>query len=550
MTQRRLVVLALAPLVLPFPRTARAAAPDRIVPAVVSAPGAGGGVYRTMLLAHNPSESASRMRLTFHPAGREAAAGDPNVTLELSPGETRTVPDLLRDALALTGTSGSLDVSLVEGALPVLEARVYQETADGGTNGLAVPVVAPSDALQADERAVLLVPGAGRFRFNVGVRTVGGPATLAFTLRDTHGTPRGSVTRSYGADVLVQQSARDVLGVEVRAGDSIVADVVSGSAFLYGTPIDEVTNDGSYQPATRVARASGGGIDLTSDFVPPTGRMGDAREGPGVMRLMTATSADGLTFTRTGITVTDQGDVPDLLVDGKGWVYLYYIGWTVGTEKNKVCVAISRDRGKTWVYKKAVFSGFDGMRDPVDPDVQLLPDGTFRLYVTSGDPAGLARTYYAEGTDGLHFTKKGVAFTPPAGEALDPSTVRIGGTWHLFCGGSPGSNRHATSADGKTYTFLEEKVILKDGVGQLMANGIAVPGGYRFYTFDSMPLVKDGPSRINSVFTTDGVTFAVDAGTRLTLDTTSGRESSTVKDPAAARLDDGTTLLVYATRIP
>jgi len=290
---------------------------------------------------------------------------------------------------------------------------------------------------------------------------------------------------------------------------------------------------------------------LTSDFTPPTGKTtGPEARGPWNMRLMSATSTDGLTFTRTNKVITDQGDVPDLIQDNRGWIYLYYVGWTVGAEQNKTVVAISTDGGSTWVYKRVNLSGFGAEMAPaVDPDVQILPDGTFRLYLTSDPHDGQgARTYYAEGTDGINFTNKGVAFSRPGKPALDPSTLIIGATWHYFAGGAtttPFANWYATSSDGRIFTFVEEKTFTRDGVKQAMANGIAVLDGYRFYTFSH----ADNPV-INSFFTTDGVTWTPDSGTRLTVDTNTGKESWGVKDPAILKFPDGTYLMVYVTAIP
>ncbi|MFN4133147.1 MAG: hypothetical protein ACK4GQ_02120 [Candidatus Hadarchaeales archaeon] len=92
---------------------------------------------------------------------------------------------------------------------------------------------------------------------------------------------------------------------------------------------------------------------LTSDFTPPKGAAaGPGEHGPWSMRPMSATSTDGLTFTRTNQVITDQGDVPDLVQDNKGWIYLYYVGWTGGTEQSKTVVAISQDGGSSWCTKK------------------------------------------------------------------------------------------------------------------------------------------------------------------------------------------------------
>lgn len=293
-------------------------------------------------------------------------------------------------------------------------------------------------------------------------------------------------------------------------------------------------------------------VEWESDFTPPRGKtIGPEKLGPWNKRLMSAISTDGLNFVRTNKVITDQGDVPDLIQDSKGWVYLYYTGWTIGNEQNKTVVAISKDGGKNWIYKKLRLEGFGGSSraGAVDPDIQILPDGTFRLYLTWHPEDVLGpRTYYAEGKDGINFTNKGVAFLRPGREVLDPSTLKIGSNWHIFAGGRidvPGGNWHGISSDGESFTFDEIKTFVKDGKYQAMANGIPVPGGYRFYTFSH----GDNPT-INSFFTTDGITWEADPGTRLGLDHSSGLESWGVMDPAIIRLSDGTYLMIYVTKIP
>lgn len=285
---------------------------------------------------------------------------------------------------------------------------------------------------------------------------------------------------------------------------------------------------------------------LTSDFTPPTGKTsGPGETGPWNMRLMIATSSDGLTFTRTNKIVTDQGDVPDIIQDSKGWIYLYYTGWTVGNDHDETVVAISTDKGDSWVYKKLVFSGFEGMSEPVDPDIVILPDGTFRLYVTSDSHDGNGpRTYYAEGTDGINFSNKGVAFSQPGKNTImDPTVLQIGNTWYYFAGtDSPDTMWYAKSTDGKTFSLVSKEPRLTiNGEKQMMVNGIAVPGGYRFYA---------SAKEINSFFTTDGKTWTPDAGSRLTSDTSSGLETAFIKEPAVVKLSDGNYLMVYAAEIP
>ncbi len=283
------------------------------------------------------------------------------------------------------------------------------------------------------------------------------------------------------------------------------------------------------------------------DFTPPTGKTtGLGQNGSWVMRLMSARSANGLNFTRTNQVITDQGDVPDLAVDKNGQIYLYYVCWTVADEQNKTTVAISEDNGKTWIYRKLGLIGFEGgMAAAVDPDIQIQDDGTFRLYVTSDPEDGQGpRTYYAEGKDGINFTKMGVAFSGSGRFVLDPSTLRTPSGWHFFAGiggGGMENGWHATSEDGKTFTQQEYKEFVKDGKGYIFANAIAILGGYRAYAFDNRTIV--------SFFSKDGENWIAEEGVRLNLDHTSGYEAGVLKDPAVARLADGSYLMVYVTKI-
>jgi len=314
------------------------------------------------------------------------------------------------------------------------------------------------------------------------------------------------------------------------------------------------------RPASYTATANMSGlafVALTSDFIPPSDAASQpwpGDHGPWNLRLLSATSSDGLTFARSSHVVINQGDVPDLTMDDNGWLYLYYTGWTVGSEMNKTVVAISADQGSTWIYKKLVFSGFTGMADPVDPDIQILSDGTFRLYLTSDPNDGNGqRTYYAEGTDGIHFTCQGVAFAQAGKPVMDPSTLRIDETWHYFAGGATdggeGSNWYATSSDGKTFTKANICPTFEaNGLHFLVSNLIRVPDGYRFYGFSCVD--PNTASVIGSFFSTNGESWIADDGVRLTVDPSTGNETWSVKDPAVVRLSDGTYLMVYVTGIP
>ncbi len=100
-----------------------------------------------------------------------------------------------------------------------------------------------------------------------------------------------------------------------------------------------------------------------SDFTPATGKAATPPNapityGPWNVRLRVATSPDGLNWTRTGVTITDQGDVPSVIAaDGKLWVF--YVIWrdaddTAGLA-NTTVAAHSADLVH-WTFKKLQFT--------------------------------------------------------------------------------------------------------------------------------------------------------------------------------------------------
>lgn len=289
---------------------------------------------------------------------------------------------------------------------------------------------------------------------------------------------------------------------------------------------------------------------LIEDFEPPEGEDEDADEdnyGPWNTRLVTAYSDDGLDFEKTYEVVSDQADVPDLVLNENGWVFLYYVGWTVGDESNLTVVAISDDAGTTWTYKYVQLEGFEDGSSPVDPDVQALDDGMFRLYVTfDPDDGDGPRTYSALSYDGIHFEMEGEAFERNGDAVLDPSTLLIGDTWHLFAGGDTevsGANWHGTSEDGEEFDYEEEMHYTVDGNSYAFSNGIAFDDDlYRFYAFSNVG--------------EDIRYFYSDDGDDWTLDTyrigvgNEDVEDAFVKDPAVVELEDGRYLMVYVTHIP
>ncbi|MBL7899347.1 MAG: hypothetical protein JNJ99_12490 [Crocinitomicaceae bacterium] len=281
---------------------------------------------------------------------------------------------------------------------------------------------------------------------------------------------------------------------------------------------------------------------LVDDFTPPTGpdMTSSDLESPAYFRLITATSSDGLNFTSTGNLVTDQGAVPDMVIKNNR-IYLYYTGWNLGTVVNTTACAVSDDNGQTWAYNNCNFSGFGTGIKPVDPDVILLDNGNFRLFTTT-DISGKRSVICYESTDGINFTFVDTAAHDPSNHIFDSNTFYLNGQWHMYAINATNTQHwHLTSADGiqfdvaGTYTFA-------DGMNQhFISNGYSTTSGYRIMSA-FLPEFN-----LKSFVTTDGSTWTVDTGFRLTYGG-SALETDYVKDPAVVKLSDGSYFMVYTTR--
>lgn len=286
-------------------------------------------------------------------------------------------------------------------------------------------------------------------------------------------------------------------------------------------------------------------------FTPPTGAGShEGTEGPWARRILGAYSNDGLTWTKTNTVITDQADVPSLVVDDAGMLYLYYYGWTIGALQNAPAVATSADSGTTWTFHYLQFSGFPGRGDVSDPDV-VYENGVFRMYGTSRD-GGNAHILYGEGTDGIAFTYGGVAFQPTALDAGVASIYKVSNGWNMYSLASLGlsgreeAGKHwfATSTDGKAFTSNTGPYFRVNNEAYFNGNVTVVNGGYRMYLF------SEGGNGIRSWFSTDGEAWVLEEGVRVALDESSGKEMRYVGDPDIVQLPDGRFFMAYATLIP
>lgn len=216
-----------------------------------AAAGAGGAQFRTDVFLTAPRQGISGGRLVYH---REAVSGfddDPSVSFDLEPGASRTIPNIIGTNLGLSG-KGSMDIYTKIGfEPPIVSTRVYDDAGAAGTKGFSFDAQRLSEALNVGQQGVLFTSqDTARFRMNVGIRTLDIPTQIDFVVLNSAGLQRTVVTKTFPANYYVQPDVAGLLnGFAPQPGDTILVTPIDGPVFVYGSIIDNKTNDPSLQIA-------------------------------------------------------------------------------------------------------------------------------------------------------------------------------------------------------------------------------------------------------------------------------------------------------------
>jgi hypothetical protein len=227
---------------------------SRFLPVVGSAAGGFGSFFKTSLQLYNPGPASISGNIVLHTAGAAGSAADPSFAYSIPGGNTLSIADLL-PAMGLGSGLGSADVIAdATSALPVTLARIFNDAGVAGTTGLAFDALPESDALKQGDTGLLFAPAdMGKFRLNIGVRSLGNGASMTVTVRDRDGLTVNVLTKTLAQTYFNQTGSAAFLdGMALTGGETISFEVTGGAAFIYGATTDNVTNDPSVQFARRI----------------------------------------------------------------------------------------------------------------------------------------------------------------------------------------------------------------------------------------------------------------------------------------------------------
>ncbi|UCC29380.1 MAG: exo-alpha-sialidase [Phycisphaerales bacterium] len=279
----------------------------------------------------------------------------------------------------------------------------------------------------------------------------------------------------------------------------------------------------------------------------PDGPSGTGPASQTVLRV--ARSDDGLTFNDTGEVFLQHATAPDLVVqpDGRLLAIFDYAGRSDAGEPTVMAVSRSRDGGSSWSPARAIrFKGRSaGRLRGYHGDLMRMPGGRLRLYFlaeagyrkakNSAKSNGPAMIRSAVTNDGLNYhLDSRTRIRPGRAQGSHVMTAWIGKTLHLYTAGlddrTAGSNgsrsiaRHYVSPDGRRFVKLRSiQVSDADFVGSIVS------------TDDDLRAYVSTDRGIGSLATDNGGDWMLEPEPRL----------SVGWDPAVARLDNGSYLMLY-----
>lgn len=230
--------------------------------------------------------------------------------------------------------------------------------------------------------------------------------------------------------------------------------------------------------------------------------------GPYVHKICSASSDDGLTWTRDEGVRLEHASVPCAVAVGDR-VFLYYVDADRGPGRfESTGCAVSTD-GLRFEKQSFALAGLPSEK-ALDPCVLRDPAGKFRLYyyACERDPGarGTHPVRVALSDDGFRFADRGEAFRREG--LVDPDVFLFKNTWFMYVFGK-GNTVIATSRDGFTFEYAQELDLRGFGT---VAPVALDDGRLRLYAFEQ---TKSSGNAFCSFTSKDGTRWTREEGVRL-----------------------------------
>lgn len=217
---------------------------DWYVPVVASSDGAYGSKWRTSLAFYNAGHKDLSLNLFFIPTGSSKSSNEKEIYIRA--GEYLYFDDILQEFMA--SGSGGLKISAPEYAASYLGifSKIYNQSEDGRF-GQSISALQENKIFQAPQEYFLVLPeNEGSERFNFGLLSLEN-STVKFQLLDQNGNMIKEIQKNYNQMHHEQYNKgyKEFFGTD-QTGKIIKGILTDGKIILYGSQVDNKTNDGAF----------------------------------------------------------------------------------------------------------------------------------------------------------------------------------------------------------------------------------------------------------------------------------------------------------------
>lgn len=249
---------------------AGAFAESLIIPAAGTGEGKLDSQWQTELTLHNAGMEPITLTLEF----RDVNGLVGSTSIVVLARQTLSLQDVVRTEFGRDAATGALVISGEDLQLRKLavSSRTFA-TSPAGEFGQDVPAFRTTHALIPGDTGVVAGPSSpATARFNFGLYAVE-EASVEWVLLRADGTEASHVSREYAGGTQVQYvgGVETLFGVQPGGNDVVYARVRSGSLLLYGSIVNNATNDPTFVTFSRTRENFGPeliGLDLNEDGSP------------------------------------------------------------------------------------------------------------------------------------------------------------------------------------------------------------------------------------------------------------------------------------------
>ena len=255
--------------------------------------------------------------------------------------------------------------------------------------------------------------------------------------------------------------------------------------------------------------------------------------------MLSATSADGLSWVTDNRVLLEHASVPDAILTPEGNLRIYYVDASQMPETANC--AESTDGGATFNALGLTIANRTALK-AVDPCIMQLQDGRYRLYFygpTAQDPGGTGphSIYSAISDDGVAFTQEQQVFSYSG--LVDPDVFQVSNRrWYMFVFSlADGKTVLAKSTNGTTFRYSKRDLGLANwGTTSPVKIGTR---RWRLYAFN-----QQGQQTIGSFTSRNGLKWTQEPGVRLT-----AGPGEQITDPQVVQLPDGSWMMFYKSEL-